>query len=44
MADAKHPSVHKELRELVTFSGPVDAVYRGAKGPVRLDNGKGAWA
>jgi len=25
VADAKHPSVHKELREAATFRGPVDA-------------------
>lgn len=41
VADAKHPTVHKELREAVTFSGPMDSVYRGAKGQVALDNGKG---
>lgn len=43
MADAAHPSVHKELRELATFRGPVDAVYRGAPAKVVLDNGAGEW-
>lgn len=42
VADAKHPTVHKELREAVVFNGPMDAVYRGAKGNVVLSNGKGA--
>ncbi|KAI3431861.1 hypothetical protein D9Q98_010612 [Chlorella vulgaris] len=41
VADAAHPSVHKELRELATFRGPVDAVYRGAPAKVVLDNGAG---
>lgn len=41
VADAKHPSVHKELRELVTFRGPVDAVYKSAPGKVTLDSGRG---
>lgn len=41
VADAKHPTVHTELREAVTFRGPVDAVYRGSPGSVRLDAGAG---
>lgn len=41
VADAKHPSVHQELRELVTFRGPVDAVYKKAPQKVALDNGNG---
>lgn len=41
VADAKHPSVHKELRELATFRGPVDHVYRSAPPKVVLDNGSG---
>lgn len=41
MADAKHPTVHKELREAVTFSGPMDSVYRAAKPSVTLDTGAG---
>lgn len=44
VADAKHPSVHSELRELVTFRGPVDAVYKAAPEKVSLDTGSGAWA
>lgn len=43
VADAKHPTVHKELRELVTFRGPVDAVYKAAPEKVSLDAGSGAW-
>ena len=42
VADSKHPSVHKELRELVTFRGPVDSVYKNAPAKVALDNGRGA--
>ncbi|PSC73084.1 glucose-6-phosphate 1-epimerase [Micractinium conductrix] len=44
VADSKHPSVHKELRELVTFRGPVDSVYKNAPAKVALDNGRGAVA
>lgn len=43
VADSKHPSVHKELREKVTFRGPVDAVYKKAPSKVMLDSGAGAW-
>lgn len=41
VADAKHPSIHQELRELVTFRGPVDSVYKAAPSKVSLDNGSG---
>jgi glucose-6-phosphate 1-epimerase len=41
VADAKHPSVHKELRELVTFRGPVDSVYKSAPSKVTLDTRSG---
>ncbi|EFN55380.1 hypothetical protein CHLNCDRAFT_35636 [Chlorella variabilis] len=39
--DSTHPSVHQELRELATFRGPVDAVYKAAPAKVLLDNGSG---
>ncbi len=41
MSDAAHPSVHQELRELVTFRGPVDSVYKAAPSRLSLDNGSG---
>ena len=41
VADAKHPSIHQELREQVTFRGPVDSVYKAAPSKVSLDNGAG---
>ncbi|KAL4441812.1 hypothetical protein ABPG77_003728 [Micractinium sp. CCAP 211/92] len=41
VSDAAHPSVHQELRELVTFRGPVDSVYKAAPSRLSLDNGSG---
>ena len=42
MVDANAPPTKTEDRDAVTFSGPVDSVYLGARDYVELDVGTGA--
>ncbi|KAL4552757.1 hypothetical protein Ndes2526B_g02667 [Nannochloris sp. 'desiccata'] len=42
VVDANNPPTKSESRDAITFSGPVDSVYLGARDHVELDVGTGA--
>jgi glucose-6-phosphate 1-epimerase len=42
VVDSNNPPTKAESRDAITFSGPVDSVYLGARDHVELDVGTGA--